>query len=142
MRLNKKELIHPIFIILFIVIVPGISFNSVSHIFHQGFQENLKLSVYAILFFLLYNILNISRSVEVKHNDIIDGIHIPIFGFVKIKNRIHLKDIKELVIHQNDKKYREIRAISNNGDFLIIKTIANKIPAEEELQKIKTILKP
>jgi len=47
-----------------------------------------------------------------------------------------LNDIQELVIYKNEKKYSEIRAVSAT-DFLIIKTIANRIPAEEELKEIQ-----
>nr|WP_315248103.1 hypothetical protein [uncultured Flavobacterium sp.] len=55
---------------------------------------------------------------------------------MKIKNRILLKDITEIKLHRNEKKYLEIRVLSKNEGFLIIKTIANKIPAEKELQEI------
>ncbi len=72
-----------------------------------------------------------------KENEIIEGNYIPLLGYVKIKKRMYLNDIKELIIFKNEKKYSEIRAISSN-DFLIVKTMANKIPAEEKLKEIQT----
>ncbi|MDQ6469562.1 hypothetical protein RB619_02820 [Flavobacterium sp. LHD-80] len=126
MTLNKEELIHPIFYLLFISApIIGLFFD-----FHSDFFEKV-IWVYFILIFL-----NISNSVKLKGNEIISGIYISPFGFIKIKKRIKLDDIKELIIQQNKKKYCEIRAISSD-DFLIIKTIANRIPAEEALEEIE-----
>lgn len=127
MTLNREELIHPIFHLLFISTpILGLIFD-----YHSDFSEK-TLFVYFVLIFL-----NITDSVKLKGNEIIHGIHLSPFGFLKIKKRMALNDINELVIYKNEKKYSEIRAVSDN-DFLIIKTVANKIPAEEGLKEIQT----
>ncbi|MCV2486877.1 hypothetical protein OD917_18245 [Flavobacterium sp. SH_e] len=127
MTLNREELIHPIFYLIFITApIFGLSFD-----FLPDFSEKVLLIYFVLIFF------KISHSVKLKGNEIIDGIHLSPFGFLKIKKRMQLNDIKEFIIFKNEKKYCEIRAISSN-DFLIIKTMANKIPAEEELNEIQT----
>ncbi|WP_431244982.1 hypothetical protein ACQ9BO_12750 [Flavobacterium sp. P21] len=125
MTLNRDELIHPIFHLLFISApITGLIFD-----YHSDFSEKALLSYFVLMF------LNICDSVKLKGNEIIHGIHLSPFGFIKIKKRMAIDDIKELSIHKNEKKYCEIRAISDN-DFLIIKTVANRIPAAEELKEI------
>ncbi|MRX70347.1 hypothetical protein SAMN06265349_101643 [Flavobacterium resistens] len=127
MTLNRKELIHPIFHLLFISApIIGLIFD-----YHSDFSEKALFVCFILIF------LNSSDSVKLKGSEIIRGIHLSPFGFIKIKKRMALSDIKELSIHKNEKKYCEIIAVSDN-DFLIIKTIANRIPAEEELKEIQT----
>lgn len=69
--------------------------------------------------------------------EIVEGIYINPFGFIKISNRILINDIREIGINQNSKKYFEIFAKSKEGKILKIKVIANKLPAEIELEIIK-----
>ncbi len=127
MTLNKEELIHPVFYLLFISApIIGSCFD-----FHSNFFEKAIWAYFILIFF------NVTHSVKLKGNEIISGIHISPFGFIKIKKRMRLNDIKELSIYKNEKKYCEIRAISSD-DFLIVKTIANRIPAEEELNEVQT----
>lgn len=130
MTLNREELIHPIFYLLFIT----------APIFGIWFDFLTVLSERTLLFFIVLNLFHLTHSVKLKGDEIISGTHIFPFGFIKIKKRIKLNDIKELIVYQNEKKYREIRAITSN-DFLIIKTIANRIPAEKELEVIKSKIK-
>jgi len=133
MRLNKQELVHPIF---YIIIIGVLSTPSILKVFSNSLEENIKLLLYLILLYIIYNLLQVSDCVDIKNGEIIRGIFVNHIGFLKVKNRILLKDISEIKLHRNEKKYLEIRALSKNEDFLIIKTIANKIPAEKELQEI------
>lgn len=133
MRLDKRELIHPIFYLLFIGVL---STPSIVKIFHNTLEENLKLIPYLILFYIIFNLLQIAECVDVRNDEIVSGVYVNHIGFLKIKKRILLKDISEIKLHQNEKKYMEIRAFSRNDEFLIIKTIANRIPAEKELEEI------
>lgn len=135
-QLNKVELIHPIFNMFFIGALGAISFNAIPDVFYRNYKENSITILTIILAYVIYNILNISRCVEIKKNEIIDGIFISPIGFVKINKKILLNDIKEIIIHKNSKKFSEIRAVCTNGNFLVIKTIANRIPAQEEMEKI------
>ncbi|MEN2399887.1 hypothetical protein GKZ90_0008875 [Flavobacterium sp. MC2016-06] len=141
MRLNKQELVHPIFYLLLIGILVAIPSYSLLDLFQNNLNENLKLLSCVVITYIGYSILEISRCVDVKKNEIIDGIYMKLLGYAKIKNRMQLKDIKEFVIYKNEKKYSEIRAVSFNGEYLIVKTIANRLPAEKELEEIKAKIK-
>lgn len=127
MTLNREELIHPAFYLLFLAApILGLVFN-----FLPDLSQN------ALITCLVFIVLKINISVKLKGNEIIEGVDLFPFGFVKIKKRMLLDDITEIIIYKNEKKYSEIRAISST-DFIIIKTVANRIPAEEKLKEIQT----
>lgn len=111
---------------MLLIVAPtlGITFYFVSN-------SLVAFIIYCCVFFF-----KTTHSVNLKGSEIISGLHLSPFGFLKIKKRMALNDIQELVIYKNEKKYSEIRAVSAT-DFLIIKTIANRIPAEEELKEIQ-----
>ena len=138
MRLNKKELFHPIFYLIFIGISSGLS---IYEIFNNSLKENIKLIPFIILAYVIFQILNATECVDIKNGVIVSGIFINPIGFVKINNRILIKNISEFNIYQNEKKYFEIRAVTETKEFIIIKKLANKIPAEKELEEITQKIK-
>jgi hypothetical protein len=138
MELNRKELFHPLFYLIFIAI--GSSY-SLYEIFKNNLKENIKLIPFIIFAYIIYQILDASESVKIKNAEIISGILINPIGFVKIKDRILIKDISEFTLYQNERKYFEIRAVTKSKEFLIIKTLANKIPAEKEMEEITKKIK-
>ncbi len=54
MRLNKQELVHPIFYMIFIGVL---STPSIFKIFSNSLEENFKLLLYLILLYIIYNLL-------------------------------------------------------------------------------------
>ncbi len=132
--LNKTELIHPISYLLFI---GCFSTFSAFELYWKSYSEIINEIPWLILFYIIYQILNASKRVELKQMEIVEGIYINPFGFIKISNRILINDIREIGINQNSKKYFEIFAKSKEGKILKIKVIANKLPAEIELEIIK-----
>jgi hypothetical protein len=132
--LNKTELIHPISYMLFI---GCFSTFSAFELYGKSYSEIINKIPWLILFYIIYQILNASKRVELKQMEIVEGIYINPFGFIKISNRILINDIREIGINQNSKKYFEIFAKSKEGKILKIKVIANKLPAEMELEIIK-----
>lgn len=132
MTLNKTELTHPIFYMLF----TGISTFSAYELIGKSYSEIINAIPWLILFYIIYQILNLSKRVELKKNEIIEGIYINPIGFVKVNNRILIKDVIEIGMQQNSKKYFELFTKSKY-DTIIIKVIANKFPAERELQIVK-----
>lgn len=75
MTLNREELIHPIFYLLFICApIFGLTFD-----FLENLSENL------LLLFLIINLFHLTHSVKLKGNEIISGIYMFPFGFIKIK---------------------------------------------------------
>ncbi len=132
--LNKTELIHPISYLLFI---GCFSTFSAFELYGKSYSEIINEIPWLILFYIIYQILNASKRVELKQMEIVEGIYINPFGFIKISNRILINDIREIGINQNSKKYFEIFAKSKEGKILKIKVIANKLPAEIELEIIK-----
>ncbi|MBF6640958.1 hypothetical protein IVB69_05660 [Flavobacterium sp. J49] len=141
MKLNEEEIIHPIFYLLFIGGYFGISTYSLYNLFEYNFTEILRLICYLAIGYLIHNILNTKRRVDIKKNEIINGIYMEPFGFVKINSRILIKNITEVEINQNAKKYFEINAKTKSGEVLTIKSVPNKLPAENELIVIKEKLK-
>ncbi len=138
MTLNKIELVHPIFEMIFI----GLSTFSVFSIFefdlvNASFIELVNPILRIIFIYIFYQILNISKRVEIKNNQLMAGIYINPIGFVKMTNQILIIDIIEIGIYQNSKKYFEIFAKSKDGKIITIKAIPNKFPAEEALEVIK-----
>jgi hypothetical protein len=82
MRLNKQELVHPIFYMIFIGVL---SIPSIFKIFSTSLEENLKLLPYLILLYIIYNLLQISHCVDIKNDEVISGIFVNRIGFLKIK---------------------------------------------------------
>lgn len=141
--LNKTELIHPIFIFIFIGIGSFVSLDYFSLLEFSGknFTELLSSIVLILISYFILNALHTSRIVAIKKQALIKGIHCVPFGFVKINKRIKISEIKDIELQQNDKLFYDIIAQSNNSNYIVIKSIANKNPAEEEFIKIKNELK-
>ena len=132
--LSKTELIHPIIYLLFI----GSSSTFTAYeLIGKSYSEIINAIPWLILFYIIYQLLNLSKRVELKQNEIIEGIYINSIGFVKINNRILISDIAEIGIKQNTEKYFELFAKSKEGKILNIEVIANKLPAEKKLEIIK-----
>ncbi len=135
MTLNKIELVHPIFQMIFI----GFSVSNIYEfkLFDSNFFELLHLISLLIFTYIIYQILNISKRVELRKNELTEGFYINPIGFIKVNNQISINEIIEININQNSKKYFDIFAKAKNGKIVIIKTIANKFPAKRELEIIK-----
>jgi len=136
--LHKTELVHPFFLLIFIGTGAfiGLADYDVFEFWKKDFIELLpSISIIFISFFIL-NALNTSLVVAIKNEEIIKGIFCIPFGFLKINERIKISDIIEVELRQNEKLYYEIIAESNSEKSLLIKSIANKIPAEKELNRI------
>lgn len=132
--LNKSELLHPVFYLLF---VGCFSAFTTLELIGKSYSEITAAIPWLILFYIIHQILHVSKRVALKQNEIIDGVYINPFGFVKINNRIKITEIIDVGIAQNSKKYFEILAKSKEGQAIIIKVLANKYPAERELEHIK-----
>jgi hypothetical protein len=132
--LNKTELLHPLIYLLFIG-----SFSTLSafELIGKSYAEIISAIPWILLLYVIYQILNVSKRVVLKQKEIVEGIFINPIGFIKINNRMLITDIAEIGIKQNSKKYFEIFAKSKGGKIVHIKVIANKLPAEAELEIIK-----
>lgn len=143
--LNKTELIHPIFLFLFISVGVGsfVSLDSISLLEFNGknFLELLPSILLVLISYFILNALHTSRIVAIKKQNIIKGIYCAPFGFVKIHKRIKLSEVNDIELKQNDKFFYDIIAQSNDDNYIVIKSIANKNPAEEELIHVKNKLK-
>nr|WP_321225498.1 hypothetical protein [uncultured Psychroserpens sp.] len=137
--LHKNELVHPIFLGGFI----GIGgFSVVSNLISVEFwkkdlYEILSAILIVLITYIVLNALNTSQVVALKNKKIVKGVYCAPFGFIKINNKINISDIKKIDMKQNEELFYEIIAESKDDNSLIIKSIANKIPALEELDKIK-----
>jgi len=139
MTLNKIELVHPIFEMIFI----GLSTSSFCQfeLYKSNFPEILNTISWLIFTYIIYQILNISKRVELKKDQLIEGVYIIPIGFVKVSNQISIHNIVEIGINQNSKKYFKIFTKSKDVKIITIKTLPNKFPAESELEVIKNKIK-
>jgi len=137
--LHKNELVNPIFLMIFILIggFIGLGNFELFEFWKKDLNELLPSILLLLISYFILNALNTSEIVAIKRDEIVKGIYCMPFGFIKIKERINVSDIKDIQLKQNEKLFYEIIAESNNGNSLSIKSIANKIPAERELNKIK-----
>jgi hypothetical protein len=133
--INTEEIIHPIFYMAFVAL------------FNYGLFQLISIKYLALrLFFflasykILSSFLNISNVVLINKKEIKKGLYISTFGFVKIKEHIDLKEVKEVILSQNTQLRYDIILTSKTNKQVILKTLANKNPAVEELSKIKSIL--
>jgi hypothetical protein len=108
----------------------------------KDFTELLPSILLFILSYFILSTLNTSKVVAIKNGKILKGIYCAPFGFLKINNTINLSIIKKVELKQNEKLFYDIIVESNNNNFLLIKSIANKNPAEKELKRIKTEINP
>ena len=135
----KNELFHPIFLMISIGLggFIGLGNFKLFEFLEKDFIELLPSIILVLISYFILNVLNTSHVVAIKNVEIIKGIYCLPFGFLKVNERINLSDIKNIELKQNEKLYYEIIAESNTNNPLIIKSIANKIPAKKELNRIK-----
>lgn len=88
----------------------------------------------------LYTLIDFSHVVRIENSMLKSGIYHQFFGFVKLKKQFFLYNIQEIEIVQNQDKYFEIVAFSSD-DQIIVKTMPNKNPAQEELERIRQLFK-
>mgnify|MGYP006999712475 FL=1 len=135
--LHKNQIIHPIFLMIFIGIWVFTELDNfgLSEFWNKDFNELWPSILYILIFHL---ILNTSKVVVIKKNEIIKGLYCLPFGFFKVRERMKISDINEIRLEQNEKLFYEVIVETNNKNVLLIKSIANKLPAEKELDRIKT----
>ena len=136
--LHKSELVHPIFIMLFIGGFSGLLNYSVLEFWKTDLDKLLPAIIIVIASYLILSILNTLQVVVIHNNQIVKGLYCAPFGFLKIKEKINISDIKDITLTQQETLFYDITAESKDSDDLLIKSIANKIPAEKELNLIKT----
>ena len=139
--LYKTELVHPIFLMLFVAVFSGLLNFSLFELKETNIIELLPTIIIVIASYFALNILNTSQVVAIKNSEIVKGIYCLPFGFLKIQKRIKISNIKDIKIKQNKKSFYEITAESSEGNSFVIKSIANKNPAEKERNRIKTEIK-
>ena len=136
--LHKSELVHPIFIMLFIGGFSGLLNYSVLEFWKTDLDKLLPAIIIVTASYLILSILNTLQVVAIHNNQIVKGLYCAPFGFLKIKDRINISDIKGITLTQQETLFYDIIAESKDSDDLLITSIANKIPAEKELNLIKT----
>ena len=138
--LHKTELVHPIFLIIFIGIggLIGLGDSNLFEFWKKDFTELAPSLLIVLTSYFIINALNTSQVVAIKNAEIIKGIYCVPFGFLKANKRINISDIIEIEIKQNEIHFYEIIIESNSNSSFLIKSIANKISAEKELNRIKT----
>ena len=136
--LHKSELVHPIFIMLFIGGFSGLLNYSALEFWKTDLDKLLPAIIIVIASYLILSILNTLQVVVIHNNQIVKGLYCAPFGFLKIKEKINVSDIKDITLTQQETLFYDIIAESKDSDDLLIKSIANKIPAEKELNLIKT----
>lgn len=136
--LHKSELVHPIFIMLFIGGFSGLLNYGVLEFWKTDLEKLLPAIIIVTASYLILSILNTLQVVAIHNNQIVKGLYCAPFGFLKIKDRINISDIKGITLTQQETLFYDIIAESKDSDDLLIKSIANKIPAEKELNLIKT----
>ena len=136
--LHKSELVHPIFIMLFIGGFSGLLNYGVLEFWKTDLEKLLPAIIIVTASYLILSILNTLQVVAIHNNQIVKGLYCAPFGFLKIKDRINISDIKDITLTQQETLFYDIIAESKDSDDLLIKSIANKIPAEKELNLIKT----
>ena len=136
--LHKSELVHPIFIMLFIGGFSGLLNYGVLEFWKTDLEKLLPAIIIVTASYLILSILNTLQVVAIHNNQIVKGLYCAPFGFLKIKDRINISDIKGITLTQQETLFYDIIAESKDSDDLLITSIANKIPAEKELNLIKT----
>jgi len=131
--LHEEKIIHPISIFI------GLSFYGiiVFLINYLKLGYNFLTFLFIISFIYIADYFKVKYCTCIKGNKIIKGIQLKWVGFIKINDEIALSEIREIKIIQNEKKHFEIVAISKEGNVFVIKSIANKFPAEAELLEIQ-----
>jgi|GEM_PF-5962959 len=82
----------------------------------------------------------LSMLVRLDKTHITKRIYLKPFGFIATSFRIPVADIQEVTLRQNPDLYFEITAVTMKHDTFVLKTVANKVPAEMELEKIREAL--
>ncbi|QXP60837.1 hypothetical protein [Olleya sp. HaHaR_3_96] len=138
--LHKNELIHPIFLMILIGlgVFTGLPDFELFEFWKTDPIQLLPFLFRLLILYIILNALNTSQVLALKNGEIIKGIYCLPFGFLKVNESIPISDIKQIQLKQNKKLYYEIIAQTNTNSSLVIKAIANKIPAEKELIRIKT----
>lgn len=116
-----------------ILFLPDFIFN-VKMLWYYSIPLNLSLV------WFVYLIFDFGEEIRLDNTILKYGKYHRISKSFKIINQIKISEIIKLDLVQNDDKDYEIIAFSEKNK-IIIKKIPNKIPALEELEKIKSIIK-
>ncbi|RZN84248.1 MAG: hypothetical protein EVB11_02250 [Winogradskyella sp.] len=138
--LYKSELVHPIFVAFIFAGIVGIVSTkdfSLLKFWEKDISELLPEIITVFVSYFTWNALNISKVVMINNQHITKGIYCKPFGFIKVYNKMNVKDIKEIRLKQNEKLYYEVTVESLNNELLVVKSIANKFPAQDELKAIE-----
>ncbi len=91
------------------------------------------------LVWLVYLVFDFGEEIRLDNKILKQGKYHRLTKSFKTINQIKTSEIIRIDLVQNDKRYYEIVAFSEK-DKIVIKKIPNKIPAQDELEKIKTII--
>ena len=140
--ISKRELIHPFFSIIFIVLGGSLGYWILSIIDHfykisDTFFGNIILG---IIVFSIISFYDLSIVTKIDNDNVIKGYYCKPFGFLKVTKSILKKDITNIYINQNDEKFFEI-IIDDSKTQLVVFKIANRNPVLEKLEFVKTLTK-
>lgn len=136
-EIENKEFIRPGLLACLVCLTFDIVIDNV---FDEKFNTYAKILIFFGLAFVCYYPLCFSKAVRIENSILKFGIYNTVFGFVKIKNQILLSEVTEVNMKQSDDKFFQIIVFSDNNQ-IVLKKIANRIPAEEELERLKLLIK-
>lgn len=122
--------------ILIAVFAFGILFLSDS-IFEVKILWYYSIPLNLLLVWFVYLIFDFGEEIRIDNTILKYGKYYRITKSFKTINQIKISEIIKLDLVQNDEKLYEIIAFSEKNK-IIIKKAPNKIPAQEELEKIKS----
>lgn len=92
------------------------------------------------LVWFIYLIFDFGEEIRINDSKLEYGKYHRLTKSFKIINQIKKDEIIKIDLVQNEKKYYEIIALSEKNQ-IVIKKMPNKIPAQEEMEKIKNKIK-
>ena len=138
-NLYTEELIHPVLQYLVFTFLSWILTYFATYIFNFGIDSTTQFFISLILGSLLWKTVTLTMKTDLINGNIIKGYHLEIFGFVKETERFSVQPNAILSIEQDQNLYYNI-VIQNASNKMIIRKMPNKIPANNELERIKQLI--
>jgi hypothetical protein len=135
MEIDKQELLHPLVQIVYYALLAAL--------LAAPLPADVPYICSAPYFFaamLCFDLGNLSVSVRLRRGHIVKGLYVNPLGFITVRFRLAVSDIQELILRQNADLYFELIALTPTHEAVVLKTMANRIPAEQEWEKWKAQL--